>query len=85
MLERGFLFIVWRNFVKKVSERTGEPTTPAMRLGLVPRPMRWSQIFAERLFPRRTRLPEGWMKIYRRRWITPAVGRNRLHTLVHAF
>jgi len=85
VMERGFLFIVWRNFVKQVSERTSEAVTPAMRLGLVPRPLSWSQVFSERLFPGRIRLPEGWMKIYRRGWSTPAVGRNLPHACVHAF
>ena len=85
VMERDFLFIVWRNFVKKVSERRSEALTPAMRLDLIPRPLRWSEVFSERLFPGRLRLPEGWMKIYRRGWITPAVGRNLPHALVHAF
>ena len=85
VLEREFLFIVWRNFVKKVSERRSEAVTPAMRLRLIPRPLRWSELFSERLFPGRLRLPEGWMKIYRRGWITPAVGRNLPHACVHAF
>ena len=85
VMERGFLFIVWRNFVKKVSERSGEPITPAMRLGLVHRPLEWSQVFSGRLFPGRIRLPRGWMKVYRRGWITPAVGRNLPHALVQAF
>lgn len=85
VMERGFLFIVWRNFVKKVSERTGKPITPAMRLGLVPRPLEWSQVFSQRLFPGRIQLPPGWMKVYRRGWITPAVGRNIPHALVQAF
>ena len=85
ILERGFLFIVWRNFVKKVSERTGEAMTPASRLGLVPRPLEWSQVFSQRLFPGRIRLPPGWIKVYRRGWITPAVGRNLRHAPAHAF
>ena len=85
VMERGFLFIVWRNFVKKISERTGEALTPAMRLGLVPRPLEWSQVFSRRLFPGRIRLPRGWMKVYRRGWITPAVGRNLPHALLQAF
>jgi transposase-like protein len=85
VLERGFLFIVWRNFVKKVSERTGEAITPAMRLGLLPRPLEWSEVFSRRLFPGRIRLPRGWLKVYRRGWITPAVGRNLPHALAQAF
>jgi len=85
VMERGFLFIVWRNFVKKVSERTGEAITPATQLGLVPRLLDWSSVFSERLFPGRIRLPRDWMKVYRREWITPAVGRNLTHALVQAF
>lgn len=85
LLERGFLFIVWRNFVKKVSERAGDAITPAMRLGLLPRALEWSQVFSQRLFPGRIRLPRGWLKIYRRGWITPAVGHNLPHALKHAF
>jgi hypothetical protein len=84
-MERGFLFIVWRNFVKKVSERSSAAITPAMRLGLLPRALKWSQLLSQRLFPGRIRLPRGWMKIYRRGWITPAVGRNVPHDLKHAF
>jgi transposase-like protein len=85
LLERAALLMIWRNFVKGVSERSGDRTTPAMRLGLLERPLGWAEIFARRLFPGRIRLPEGWMKIYRRRWITPAVGRNQRHALRHAF
>jgi len=85
VMERGFLFIVWRNFAKKVSERTGEAITPAMRLGLVSRPLEWSHVFSWRLFPARIRMPVGWMKVYRREWITPAAGRNLPHALIQAF
>jgi len=85
VLERGALLVAWRNFIKGVSERRRDPTTPAMRLGLTDRPQGWSAIFARRLFPRRIRLPDGWMKIYQRLWITPAVGRNQQHDLLQAF
>jgi hypothetical protein len=84
LMERGFLFIVWRNFVKKISERSGAPITPAMRVGLASRPLGWTEIFYRRLFPGRIVLPAGWMKVYRRGWITPAVGRNLPHTLRQA-
>lgn len=30
VMERGFLYIVWRNFVKRISERTRAPITPAV-------------------------------------------------------
>jgi transposase-like protein len=85
VMERAFLFIVWRNFVKKISERTNEPITPAMRVGLTSRPLGWPEVFSRRLFPGRICLPDGWMKVYRRGWITPEVGRNLPHALAQAF
>jgi transposase-like protein len=85
VLERAALMMCWKNLVKGVSERRSDRTTPAMRLGLVARPWRWRDVFARRLFPGRIRLSASWMRIYRRAWITPAVGRNVLHDLRHAF
>jgi hypothetical protein len=85
VLERGALMVCWKNLVKGVSERRNDRTTPAMRLGLTARPWRWRDVFARRLFPGRIRVSESWMRIYRRAWITPAVGRNVLHDLRHAF
>jgi len=85
VLERAALMVVWRNFVKGVSERRNDPTTPAMRLGLTEAPLSWRDVFAKRLFPGRIHLPEGWARIYRRDWTTPAVGRNTRHRLVHAY
>ena len=85
VLERAALLVVWRNFVKKVSERREEPITPAMRIGVTDRQWSWRDVLSKRRFPGRTRLPEGWNKIYRRGWITPAVGRNRPHALRLAF
>jgi len=85
VMERAALMICWRNLVKGVSERKRDPTTPAMRLGLTDRPWSWRDAFARRLFPRRIAVPRSWMKIYRREWITPAVGYNTVHDLAHAF
>ena len=42
-------------------------------------------MLAKRLFHGRLRLPPGWDRVYRRRWITPEVGRNVIHDLRHAF
>jgi hypothetical protein len=84
-MERGFLYIVWRNFVKKISERHSAEITPAMRLGLLSRRLKWQDIFSRRLFPDRIRLPRGWRKVYCRDWVTPAVGRNLRHDLRNAF
>jgi hypothetical protein len=85
ILERMALMAVWRNFVKGVSERCNDPTTPAMRLALTDRPWSWSEVLSHRRFPARLRMPEGWMTIYRRGWISPAVGRNLPHDLRLAF
>ena len=85
VLERAALMVCWKNLVKGVSERRNDRTTPAMRLGLTARPWMWRDVFARRLFPGRIRLSESWMRIYRRAWITPAVGRNVRHELRHAF
>jgi transposase-like protein len=85
VLERAALMMCWRNLVKGVSERRNDRTTPAMRLGITPRPWRWGDVFARRLFPGRLRVSSSWMKIYRRGWTTPAVGRNTRHALRHAF
>jgi len=85
VLERAAVMAVWRNFVKGVSERRADPTTPAMRKRLTDRPWGWAEVFARRLFPARIALPDGWDRVYRREWVTPAVGRNRTHELRHAF
>jgi transposase-like protein len=85
LLERAALMAAWRNFIKGVSERKNDSTTPAMRLGLTATPWRWPELFARRLFPARIRIPAGWTRIYRRDWTTPAVGRNTRHRLVHAY
>jgi transposase-like protein len=85
VLERAALMLCWRNLVKGVSERKGDRTTPAMRLEITPRPWSWKDALARRLFPGRLTVPEPWMRIYRREWITPAVGRNLPHDLRHAF
>jgi transposase-like protein len=85
LLERMALMVVWRNFVKKLSERRSDPVTPAMRVGVAARLWSWGDVLARRRFPGRIRLPDGWGKIYRRGWITPAVGRNIRHELRHAY
>jgi transposase-like protein len=85
LLERLALMAVWRNFIKGLSERKPDPTTPAMRLGLTARAWSWREVLSRRRFPGRIPMPEGWMKIYRRGWITPAVGHNQLHMLRHAY
>lgn len=85
MAERGFLLMVWRNLVKWRSERKRDRTTPAMVLGLTDRPWEWRQVLSRRLFPGRINVPKSWMKVYRKDWITKAVGNNHRHRLKNAY
>ena len=59
VLERLNLASAWRNFVKGVSEREPNKTTPAMKLELATEPWSWSHVLARRLFPGRVLLPNG--------------------------
>ena len=83
ILERLYLAAVWRNFVKKVSERSPARTTPAMKVGLATEPWSWRRVLARRLFPGRVLLPKTWLEIYQRTWITPG-GPNLAHELKNA-
>jgi hypothetical protein len=85
LVERGFLMVIWRNFVKKVTERRPDRTTTAMEIGLTDSQWDWERVLARRLFPDRLRLPGGWDKVYRREWITSSIGPNTLHRPRHAF
>ena len=76
LLERAALMMCWRNLIKGISERRNDPTTPAMRLGITSRPWTWRDVLSRRRFPLRIDVPETWMRIYRREWVTPAVGKQ---------
>jgi hypothetical protein len=85
LLERAFLLVVWRNFVKARSERRrGEPT-PAMQLGLTDERWSWKRLLARCLFPSRIRLPAEWLRIYRREWEVAADPPFTRHALKLAF
>jgi len=85
IVERLFLVAIWRNFVKGVSERRGDPTTPAMRLGLTDRPWKWERVLGRRLFPDRERLGGTWLELYRRDWTTPELPSNVRHRRVFTY
>jgi hypothetical protein len=85
IVERLFVAAIWRNFVKGVSERKGDRTTPAMRLGLTDRPWTWERVLGWRLFPDRERLEGIWLELYRRDWITAELPSNARHRRVFAY
>jgi hypothetical protein len=85
VLERLFLAAVWRNFVKRRSERLPRSGTPAMRLGLAHDRWDWRRVLSRRIFPARTPTPPTWALLYRRMWTTPLYPRNSRHDLNRAF
>ena len=82
LVERLFLAIIWRNFVKKRSERRRDPTTPAMRAGMTDKPWHWNRVLAQRIFPHREAVDGSWAEIYQRDWTTPALPTNSRHRAV---
>jgi len=85
IMERLYLAAVWRNFIKVVSERKNDRTTPAMKLGLTDRPWTWKQLLGRRLFPKREGLDGSWLDLYRRDWTTPELPSNTRHRKVFAY
>ena len=85
VMERLFLAAVWRNFVKRRSERRPRSRTPATHLKLADAPWSWTRVFSRRLFFNRERPPEPWPTLYRRLWITPVLPSNSRHALTRAF
>jgi hypothetical protein len=84
--ERLFLTAIWRNLVKKRSERRGRDCpTPAMSLGLTTERWGWRRVLSRRLFYHREVLPEPYGQLYRRQWTTPVLASNLQHELTHAF
>ena len=84
MLERIFLFAVWRNLVKSRSERDRWSLTPAAYLGIVQGAWSWERVLAQRLFAWQERVPENWKKIYLREIRTRGLSINRRHDLINA-
>ena len=84
LMERMFLMVVWRNFVKQRSERKPDTTTPAMRVGLTDSRWDWRRVLSRRLFAARERLPAVWLELYRRDWTSPMLASNTRHRLAYA-
>ena len=84
-MERLFVTAVWRNFVKKRSERKVCASTPAMYLGLSESRWNWKRVLSRRLFHDRIALPRDWQQLYCRDWTTPLLVSNARHRLLRAF
>ena len=82
-IERLWVLAVWRNYMKRFSERA-RGDTPAMRLGLLARPLRAREVLAARLFPGRIALPACWQRYYWRRVPTRALRRCTVHRRTYA-
>jgi len=53
------IFVVWRNYVKPVSERRRN-APPGVAMGVIERPLRVEEIVGRRLFVHHARL-KGWL------------------------
>jgi transposase-like protein len=84
-LERMHLFAVFKNLVKRRSERRPKSITPAMWLGLTDTPWRWERVFAQRLQPSRMAGGAAWPELYDRRMTTPTLRRTPAHQLKLAY
>jgi transposase-like protein len=83
-IERLWVLLAWRNYLKSFSERRRD-ASPAMRLGLLPHRLTAPQLLATRLFPTRTDLPERWRRYYWREVPTRMIPRAATHRKVFAF
>ncbi len=81
---RIWVMLVWRNYLKWVSERKHEDT-PAMRLGIFKRKLRVKDILKRRLFATRSTLPKRWKRYYQGSTVTRLMPRGRDHQLYYAF
>ena len=85
LILRFYGFAIWRNFIKRRSERKAVDMTPAMQLGLTDRRWTWRQLFAWRRFPDRNRLDPLERLLYEQRWNTPVLPANTPHALRLAY
>ena len=82
-IHRLWVMLVWRNYMKWVSERR-HIDTPAMRLGILPRRLTAEDLLARRLFVTRVGLPKRWQAYYWGRIPTRPMPTGREHKLSYA-
>jgi len=79
-LGRAFLFAVWRNFIKRRSEKKPDRPTPAMQVGLTRQRWDWKRALSCRLFPSKGTVPDPWRTLYRKGWTAGAPVFKRRHS-----
>ncbi len=82
-IERLWIFLTWRNYMKSFSERhPGE--SPAMRLGMADHLISVTELLARRRFLTRVQLPDRWLVYYRSLTPTRRIQRIAVHRLKFA-
>lgn len=76
-LTRDALLAVFRNLIKKLTERRPCRLTPAMLVGLTEEPWDWDRLLARRLFFTHLPLPALYLQIYKREIRTAGLKVNR--------
>jgi hypothetical protein len=72
MQESFAIFTVWKNYIRTIFEKehVRDPLvhreTPAMRVGLEKKPLRFSELFRERITLDQAGLHEDWLNLFRR-------------------
>ena len=79
ILYRAHLVMVWKNFIKRRTERRPDPATPAMHLGLATEGWAWERVFTRRLFPARETLSRSTRALYWKRWTPNMPALERRH------
>jgi len=83
-IDRLWVFLTWRNWMKSFSERKRDGS-PAMRLGAADERVTYESLMRQRLFPSRIGLPDRWYVHYRRHTPTRRIARIATHRLKYAF
>ena len=84
VIERAFIFVIWRNFLKSRSEKA-QNAPPAVALGIVTKRPTVTQLLARRLFPAHVALPVPFETYYQRRIFTRHLTNQRVHELKFAY
>ena len=68
ILGRLHLYAVWKNFIKRRTERRPDRSTPAMHRGIADTPWLWERLLVQRLFPAREPLSASGARLYEKTW-----------------